>query len=73
MKYKFLQQDDIFDEQFKKQTHKYYCKDKIVRAINKKEAVEKFKLYYNINVDIEEITNDFNKHLKNQKNEIGNY
>ena len=45
----------------------YYFKDKIVRAINKIEAVEKFKLHYNINVEIEEITNDFNKHLNNQK------
>ena len=73
MKIKFLQQDDIFDEQFKKQTQKYYFRDKIVRAINRKEAVDKLKLIYNINATIEEITNDFNQHLKKINNEIRNY
>jgi len=55
---KLLQQDDIFDAQFYQQRQRYYFNNKIVKAVNRKDAIEKFKKHYNIDVMHEQLTND---------------
>jgi hypothetical protein len=58
-----IQQDDIFDSQNNKQKLKFYFNGKIVKAINRKDAVEKFKKNYNIDTTTEQVTNDKTKEI----------
>ncbi len=60
---KELQQDDIFDAQFYQHKQRYYFNNKIVKAVNRKDAIEKFKQHYNIDVVHEQLTNDKSKQI----------
>jgi hypothetical protein len=61
---KYFQQDDIFDAQFEQKKQRYYYKDKVVRAINKKKAVEAFRRHYKLILTADDITNNFNNRVR---------
>lgn len=58
---KFIQQDDIFDSKFNNRNQRYYFNNRIVKAKNRTEAVNKFKENYNIDVEKEKLTTDKNQ------------